>query len=218
MQRQILSSRIDRKSDQFRRNRDSVLEQLAALDKLLAAARAGGGEKHVARHQQRGKLLVRERIELLLDRDSPFLELSPVAAAGTEYRSGRVGRRRHRRRVGRGVLHQRQRSHGPRRRGQSLYVAPSRCAAFEISQAKSSCRMIMLTESGGADLPRQAEIFVPGGASFRDLTQLSALGIPTISLVFGNSTAGGAVQRRRCAITRCSCAAGPRCFSAARRW
>ncbi len=52
--------------------------------------------------------------------------------------------------------------------------------------------LINLTESGGADLPRQAEIFVPGGATFKGLTQLSAAGIPTITLVFGSSTAGGA--------------------------
>ena len=52
--------------------------------------------------------------------------------------------------------------------------------------------MITLVESGGADLPRQADIFVPGGRTFRELTRLSAAGIPTISLVFGSSTAGGA--------------------------
>ena len=52
--------------------------------------------------------------------------------------------------------------------------------------------MISLVESGGADLPTQKEIFIPGGQMFRDLTRLSAAGIPTIALVFGNSTAGGA--------------------------
>ena len=52
--------------------------------------------------------------------------------------------------------------------------------------------MISLVESGGADLPTQKEIFIPGGQGFRDLTRLSAAGIPTIALVFGNSTAGGA--------------------------
>ena len=88
MRRQILPSRLDPKSDHFRKNREAVLAQLEALDKLLAAARAGGGEKSIARHHQRGKLLVRERIELLVDRDSPFLELSPIAAAGTEYEVG----------------------------------------------------------------------------------------------------------------------------------
>ena len=52
--------------------------------------------------------------------------------------------------------------------------------------------LIFLVESGGADLPTQAEIFIPGGAMFRNLTQLSSMGVPTIALVFGNSTAGGA--------------------------
>ena len=52
--------------------------------------------------------------------------------------------------------------------------------------------VIRLIESGGADLPSQKEIFVPGGQIFRDLSRLSAAGIPTIALVFGNSTAGGA--------------------------
>jgi acetyl-CoA carboxylase carboxyltransferase component len=52
--------------------------------------------------------------------------------------------------------------------------------------------VVNLTESGGADLPKQADIFVPGGATFKNLTQLSALGIPTVTLVFGSSTAGGA--------------------------
>src|SRR6202012_2534996 len=52
--------------------------------------------------------------------------------------------------------------------------------------------VISLVESGGADLPTQKEVFVPGGQLFRDLTRLSAAGIPTITLVFGNSTAGGA--------------------------
>ncbi|MBO0773449.1 MAG: acyl-CoA carboxylase subunit beta, partial [Actinobacteria bacterium] len=58
--------------------------------------------------------------------------------------------------------------------------------------------LICLVESGGADLPAQSEIFVPGGRTFRDLTQLSAAGIPTIALVFGNSTAGGAYVPAMC--------------------
>ena len=63
--------------------------------------------------------------------------------------------------------------------------------AMDIA-AENRLPLINLTESGGADLPKQADIFVPGGASFRKLTQLSAAGIPTITLVFGSSTAGGA--------------------------
>ena len=62
---------------------------------------------------------------------------------------------------------------------------------MEIAE-RNRMPLINLVESGGADLPTQAEIFIPGGAGFRRLTQLSAAGVPTIALVFGNSTAGGA--------------------------
>ena len=67
---------------------------------------------------------------------------------------------------------------------------PSRRAA-DIA-LENRLPLVNLVESGGADLPTQSEIFIPGGAVFRDLTQRSAAGIPTIALVFGNSTAGGA--------------------------
>ena len=74
-----LDSAIDPSAPAFVANRDALRDRLAELDAALDQARAGGGEKYVARHHGRGKLLPRERIELLLDRDSPFLELSPVA-------------------------------------------------------------------------------------------------------------------------------------------
>ena len=73
---------------EFAERRTALLEQLAEVDAQLALARAGGGEKYVERHRQRGKLLARERVELLLDPDSPFLELSPLAAWGTSYTVG----------------------------------------------------------------------------------------------------------------------------------
>src|SRR2546421_6340368 len=69
-------------------NREAMLAKLAELEAEQAKAIAGGGEKYVERHRQRGKLLARERIELLLDPDSPFLELSPLAAWGTSYQVG----------------------------------------------------------------------------------------------------------------------------------
>ena len=65
-----------------------MLDALAALDAEHAKALAGGGEKQVARHRKRGKLLPRERIELLIDPDSPFLELSPLAAWGSDFAVG----------------------------------------------------------------------------------------------------------------------------------
>jgi acetyl-CoA carboxylase carboxyltransferase component len=69
--------------------------------------------------------------------------------------------------------------------------------AMEIAR-ENRLPLVNLVESGGADLPTQAEIFIPGGAMFRNLTQFSAAGIPTIALVFGNSTAGGAYVPGMC--------------------
>jgi len=83
-------STLDVGSEQFAANRAAMLDALAALDAEHAKALAGGGEKAVARHRKRGKLLPRERIELLIDADSPFLELSPLAAWGPTSRSARA--------------------------------------------------------------------------------------------------------------------------------
>jgi acetyl-CoA carboxylase carboxyltransferase component len=159
-------------------------------------ARAGGGERYVERHRARGRLPVRERIELRVDVDSPFLELSPRAAWGTEFHVGAVivtggG-------VGAGVecviL-----AHDPTVRGGSMnpWTLKKNLRALEIAQV-NRLPVLYLVESGGADLPTQGDLFVPAGQIFRDLTRLSALAIPTIALVFGNSTAGGAYVPGMC--------------------
>ncbi len=72
MARPILRSNLDRGSSNYQANRAALVAQLAELDKLLAEASAGGGPKYTERHHKRGKLLARERIELLLDRDAPL--------------------------------------------------------------------------------------------------------------------------------------------------
>lgn len=69
--------------------------------------------------------------------------------------------------------------------------------ANEIA-ARNRLPLVNFVESGGADLPRQADIFIPGGAIFRDLTRLSGAGVPTIALVFGSSNAGGAYVPGMC--------------------
>ncbi|HEX4727779.1 MAG TPA: acyl-CoA carboxylase subunit beta, partial [Jatrophihabitans sp.] len=83
-----LRSTLDTGSLAFAGNRDSMLGKLAELTAEHAKAVAGGGAKYTERHHGRGKLLARERIELLLDQDAPFLELSPLAAWGSEYQVG----------------------------------------------------------------------------------------------------------------------------------
>ncbi|NED57138.1 acyl-CoA carboxylase subunit beta, partial [Micromonospora aurantiaca] len=162
----------------------------AALDAEHAKALEGGGEKYVARHRKRGKLLARERIELLLDPDSPFLELSPLAAWGSDFPVGASVV------TGIGVVEGVECmivANDPTVRGGSSnpWTVKKSFRASDIA-LENRLPVINLVESGGADLPTQKEIFIPGGRMFRDLTRLSAAGIPTIALVFGNSTAGGA--------------------------
>lgn len=186
----VLESAIDPSSPAHRANREALLERIAELEAELDRARAGGGEKYVTRHHERGKLLPRERIELLLDPDSPFLELSPVAAYGTDFPVGASTV------TGIGVVEGVEClvvANDPTVRGGAINpwsLAKTRRAG-EIALA-NRLPMVNLVESAGADLPTQAEIFIPGGRVFRDLTRLSAEKIPTVSVVFGNATAGGA--------------------------
>ena len=169
---------------------EAGLAQVAELDAELARARAGGGPKYVERHRSRGKLLARERVELLLDRDAPFLELSPLAAWGSDYAVGASLV------TGIGVVSGVECvvvANDPTVRGgaSNPWTVQKAFRADDIARV-NRLPLVNLVESGGADLPSQAEIFVPGGRLFRDLTRLSAAGIPTVALVFGNSTAGGA--------------------------
>lgn len=187
---EVYRTRIDPASASSRRNRAEMLARLAEIDGQLALARAGGGEKYLARHKARGKLLARERVELLLDRDSPFLELSPLAAWGTPFTVGAAVV------TGIGVVSGVEclvMANDPTVRGGALnqYTVKKVLRAFEIARV-NRLPVIQLTESGGADLPNQAEIFVPGGRTFFEITRLSSESIPTISVVFGNATAGGA--------------------------
>lgn len=84
----VLTTRLAPSSDTFKENRDTMLSALSELDEQLALVKAGGGEHYVQRHRNRGKMLARERIELLLDRDSAFLELCPLSAWGTQFAVG----------------------------------------------------------------------------------------------------------------------------------
>src|SRR4051812_19347674 len=186
----VLADRLDRRSPEAAENRDAMLALLADLETHLDAARAGGGDKYVERHKKRGKLLPRERIELLVDRDSAFLELSPFAAYGSSYPIGASIV------TGVGVVEDVECmliANDPTVRGGATnpMTAKKVQRAMEIAR-ENRLPVINLVESGGADLPTQAEIFIPGGGMFRNLTRFSADGIPTIALVFGNSTAGGA--------------------------
>ena len=84
----ILASTLDTRGAEYTARREAMLARLAELDAEHAKALAGGGPRYTQRHRDRGKLLARERIELLIDPDSPFLELSPLAGYGTGFPVG----------------------------------------------------------------------------------------------------------------------------------
>jgi acetyl-CoA carboxylase carboxyltransferase component len=186
----VLTSRLDTTAPDFASNREAMTDKLTELAGEHAKALGGGGQKYVDRHHRRGKLLARERIELLLDRDSPFLELSPLAAWGSDFAVGAsvvsgIG-------VVEGVECMIVANDPTVRGGTSNPWTTKKIFRANDIAFENRLPIISLVESGGADLPTQKEIFIPGGRLFRDLTRHSAAGIPTIALVFGNSTAGGA--------------------------
>ena len=192
----VLASHVDLRDETYQANRKAQLALIEQLNAQLELAIAGGGERYQQRHKDRGKLLARERIELLLDPDSPFLELSSLAAWGTGFTVGASMV------TGVGVVSGVECmivAHDPTVRGGAAnpYSLRKGLRALEIART-SRLPVINLVESGGADLPTQADLFVPGGRTFHELTELSANAVPTVALVFGNSTAGGAYVPGMC--------------------
>ena len=192
----VLSTSVRPGDERFAANRDGLLALLSEHDTQLDLARQGGGERYLARHRERGRLTARERIELLVDQDAAFLELSSLAAWGTEFHVGASLV------TGVGVVGGIEcviTASDPTVRGGSInpYTLRKNLRALEIARV-NRLPMVNLVESGGADLPTQGELFVPAGRIFHDLTELSSLGIPTVALVFGNSTAGGAYVPGMC--------------------
>src|ERR1700692_2136315 len=192
----VLTSDVDATSETYLKNREVQSAAVAALDEQLQLVAGGGGELYVKRHHDRGRLLARERIELLIDRDAPFMELSALAAWGTEFNVGAAII------TGVGVVSDVECmiiAHDPTVRGGTMnpYTLRKNLRALEIARV-NRLPVVYLVESGGADLPTQSELFVHAGKIFHDLTELSAMGIPSLALVFGNSTAGGAYGPGMC--------------------
>lgn len=193
---QVLGTRIDTRSEEYVANRAAMEKKLLEFEGLQEKARQGGGEKYIKRHRDRGKLLARERIELLIDRDSPFLELSTLTAWGTDKPlGGNVV-------TGIGVINGVEcaiLANDPTSQAGvfNRYTLSKSLRIMDIAM-ENRLPLVNLVESGGADLPDQADVFVVGGKWFRNLTRLSKKGIPTISLVFGSSTAGGAYFPAMC--------------------
>ncbi|MFI5036070.1 MAG: acyl-CoA carboxylase subunit beta [Acidimicrobiales bacterium] len=194
-------SSLDTTSAQFIQNRDDMLEQLAVIDDLLDTADAGGGPAATERLRSRGKMPVRERIAAVLDPDSPFLEISALAAYGSDYTlgGGMV--------VGIGVIAGVEcvvMGNDPTVLGGALtaYSAKKWSRALEIAR-DNQIPYVSFVESAGADLRVRGDggggrmstaHFAESGRFFYDLIELSRMRVPTVCVVFGSSTAGGAYQ------------------------
>ncbi|HKH24242.1 MAG TPA: carboxyl transferase domain-containing protein [Acidimicrobiales bacterium] len=211
-----LPSTLDTGDEAFERNRADMLEQLAVIEELLDQAEAGGGPQAMERLRSRGKLPIRERIAAVLDPDSPFLEISPLAGYGSDYvlGGGMV--------VGIGVIAGVEcvvMGNDPSVLGGALtpYALKKWMRAIELAR-DNRIPYVSFVESAGADLRvetggaggggdgrgdgrgdggrRRAQTthFAETGRSFYEMIELSKLGIPTVCVVFGSSTAGGAYQ------------------------
>lgn len=187
----VIASRIDRKSDEFKANDAANRAAVAKLKAALVEATVGGGEKYTSRHKAAGKLLPRERVELILDRDSYFLELCPLAGKDVPGHTpgasmiGGIGKVS-------GVECLITASESTVKGGAISEMSAWKSGRLSDIAEHNRLPSISMIESAGADLPNQSKIFVPGGRGFRDLTRRSEQKIPTICLVFGSSTAGGA--------------------------
>src|SRR5271154_6714599 len=186
-----LRTAIDRESDSYRANYDVMSAAVDRLRTELKRSTLGGGEKYVQRHRERGKLLPRERVELLLDESSYFLEIAPLAGIGLddEIPGARVI-------GGIGLVSGRDcmiiANEATVKGGSTSEAGLWKNARLADIAMENRLPAILLVESAGADLPVQSKIFVPGGRGFREITRRSKLRIPSISVVFGSSTAGGA--------------------------
>lgn len=192
----VWQTQIDKNSDVYKENDAALRADVATLRERVAEVSLGGGEKYTKLHKSRGKLLPRERIQRLIDPGSPFLELSQLAAydlygdenvpcAGILTGIGRVN--------GTECVIV---ANDATVKGGSYYpmTVKKHLRAQEVAK-ENNLPCIYLVDSGGANLPRQADVFPEKdhfGRIFFNQANLSAEGIPQIAVVMGSCTAGGA--------------------------
>ncbi len=195
-----LASKLSPRSEDFKANAAAMRVLVDDLNAKLAQIALGGGEAARAKHTGRGKLLPRERVEMLLDPDTPFLEIAPLAALGMYKEKGGNDAA-----PGAGLIAGIGRVSGVEClvicndatvKGGTYFpmTVKKHLRAQEIAQA-NCLPCIYLVDSGGANLPNQDEVFPDRdhfGRIFYNQANMSALGIPQIAVVMGSCTAGGA--------------------------
>ena len=195
-----LESQLNSRSADFQANAAAMRALVADLQVQLALAAAGGGEASRARHLKRGKLLPRDRVQMLLDPGTPFLELAPLAAHAMYVNKDGVGDA-----PGAGLIAGIGRVSGvdcvivcndATVKGGTYYpmTVKKHLRAQEVA-AQNRLPCIYLVDSGGANLPNQDEVFPDRdhfGRIFYNQANMSAQGIAQIAVVMGSCTAGGA--------------------------
>jgi len=196
-----IESRVNPNSEEFRKNREINEGAVTKLRAAIERVRQGGPEHMRKRHVERGKLLARDRVRGLLDRESPFLEIAPLAAwgmygdeapsAGIVIGIGRV--------YGREVMVV---ANDATVKGGTYYpmTVKKHLRAQEVAmQNRLPC--VYLVDSGGAFLPLQADVFPDRehfGRIFYNIAQMSAMGLAQLAVVMGSCTAGGAYVPSMC--------------------
>lgn len=189
----ILPSAISPRSAEYQENSAAMRALVDEFHERQARVRAGGSARARERHVARGKLLPRERVELLLDRGAPFLELSALAGWGMYDDESPAGSQICGIGVVNGVEVMVSANDATAKGGASYPISVKKALRAQEIAAQNHLPCVYLVESAGANLLYQAELFAElGGRIFANQTRMSAAGIPQIALVFGNSTAGGA--------------------------
>jgi len=191
----VIGSQADTGSADYRENRAAMLALVEQVRRELERARTERSEKARKRNAELGKLTVQERLDLLLDPGTPWLEIAPLAARGM-YEGDVHGAGS---RAGIGVVEGREvvvHANDPMIKGGTVYpMGVKKTLRVQAIAAENRLPVIMLVDSGGAYLPLQSEIFPDaddGGRIFYNQAQMSKLDIPQITAVMGLCTAGGA--------------------------
>ncbi len=190
-----IESQIDVNSEDFKENKEHYLLMVADLKEKVAWAKAGGGDKVIALHKERGKMLARERIDALVDSDTPFLELNPLAGLGMyDNKAPGAGIV-----TGIGAVHGNEvmiiANDATVKGGTYFPMTVKKHIRAQDIAMENNLPCIYLVDSGGAFLPMQDEVFPDRehfGRIFYNQAQMSSRMIPQIALVMGSCTAGGA--------------------------
>jgi len=191
----VLSSTIDTRSEAFAERRAQMLALVEQFRELEGKVRAHSAESK-GKYDKRGQLLPRERVDRLLDRGSPFLELSTLAGYKMHDDDGKRSIAGGSCIIGIGFVMGRRcmvnASDSAIKGGAISPMGLKKALRAQEVALESKLPCINLVESAGANLLYQSELFVDGGRVFANMARLSAAGLPQITVVHGSSTAGGA--------------------------